>query len=116
MALPTSVPDTCNSLNIALNKPAIASSVYGTQYPASAALDGDPNTRWSSEFSDPQYIYVDLGKRYDICSVVLKWETAFGQDFKNTGFRRCRKLAKLANFTGNASTINIIHLKGTEDM
>ena len=27
-----------------------------------AAVDGDPHTRWSSEFSDPQWIAVDLGE------------------------------------------------------
>jgi len=25
------------------------------------AVDGDLSTRWSSDFSDPQSIYVDLG-------------------------------------------------------
>ena len=27
------------------------------------AVDGDPSTRWSSAFSDPQWIYVDVGQQ-----------------------------------------------------
>ena len=52
-----------------------------TDYAAPYATDGKLNTRWSSQFSDPQYIYVDLGSSYDICNVVLHWETALGKDF-----------------------------------
>ncbi|MET9943035.1 discoidin domain-containing protein, partial [Streptomyces halstedii] len=41
-------------------KPVTASSEenYGT--PATAAVDGNANTRWSSAASDPQWIRVDL--------------------------------------------------------
>jgi len=111
---PTSIlHDTCNSPNIALNKPAVASSVSGAQYAASNAFDGDATTRWSSDFSDPQYIYVDLGKRYDLCRVRLKWETAFGKDFLIQVSDDAANWQTLATITGNISTENIIHLQGT---
>ncbi len=51
----------CGTNNIALNQPATSSSVQSSSYPASAAVDGDLTTRWSSAFSDPQWITVDLG-------------------------------------------------------
>ena len=73
--------NSCPTTNIALNKPAVASSVESAQYPAGAAFDGDATTRWSSGFSDLQSLTVDLGKRYDVCEVVLKWENALGKDF-----------------------------------
>jgi len=68
--------------NLALHRPAVASSEFGAQYAASFAVDGDVSTRWSSQFSDPQWIYVDLGQTYAISEVVLRWETAFGADYQ----------------------------------
>jgi hypothetical protein len=73
--------DTCNSSNIALNKFSVSSSVENGTFSSAAAFDGDVNTRWSSQFSDPQFIYVDLGQEYNICQVTLQWENAFGKDF-----------------------------------
>jgi len=29
----------------------------------------------------PQYIYVDLGSRYDICKIAVKWADAIAYDF-----------------------------------
>jgi beta-galactosidase/beta-glucuronidase len=46
-----------------------------------AAVDGDHNTRWSSAYSDPQWIMIDLGKSEAISHVRLFWETAFAQAF-----------------------------------
>ena len=44
-------------------------------------MDGNLSTRWSSEFSDPQWMYVNLGQSYDVARVVLRWETAYGADY-----------------------------------
>jgi hypothetical protein len=44
-------------------------------------VDGDLTTRWSSQWSDPQWIYVDLGQRVQIDHVVLRWETAYGREY-----------------------------------
>ncbi len=111
--LTNSIPDTCNTPNIALNRPAFASSAEGPQWPATAAFDGDTTTRWSSEFSDPQYIYVDLGRRYDLCTVKLKWETALGKDFQIQVSDDAVYWQSIANFANNGSLLNIIHLQGT---
>ncbi len=48
------------------------------------AVDGNGfnGTRWSSQFSDPQWIYVDLGQSYNITQVVLVWEVAYGRAFE----------------------------------
>ncbi len=111
--LTSAVADTCNTPNIALNKPAFASSTEGTGFAAAAAFDGNMATRWSSAYADPQSIYVDLGKRYDLCSVVLKWETAQGRDFQIQISDDASNWQNLANITGNAASTNIIHLQGT---
>ncbi len=49
---------------------------------AGTATDGNPGTRWSSQFSDPQWIQVDLGATATIDQVVLAWETAYATAFQ----------------------------------
>src|SRR5262245_2534668 len=63
-------------------KPATASSTENAGTPASAAVDGDPGTRWSSAASDPQWIQVDLGSSAGISQVVLNWETAYATAYQ----------------------------------
>ncbi len=46
------------------------------KYSASRAVDGDAATRWSSSFSDPQWVAVDLGAKREITRVKLSWEAA----------------------------------------
>ena len=104
--------NTCSLVNVAANKPAFASSLEVSYYPASAVTDvTDGNldtTRWSSQFSDPQYIYIDLGKEYDICRVILHWETAVGKDFKIQVSDDANVWTDAATITGNTSYINYI--------
>ena len=72
----------CGTTNIALHQPTTASSQESASFPAANATDGNQNTRWSSQFSDPQWLEVDLGSTQSICQVVLHWETAFGKAFQ----------------------------------
>jgi hypothetical protein len=71
----------CGATNLAANRPANASSVENGSTPASAAVDGDPTTRWSSTFSDPQWIQLDLGTTQRICQVVLNWQNSYASAF-----------------------------------
>ena len=69
---------------IGQGKPVEASSsvtVDGETYPAAHAVDGNPRTRWSSEFSDPQWIAVDLGEVVTVSRVELHWEAACGKAY-----------------------------------
>ncbi len=68
-------------VNLALNKPATASSVENAGTPAAFAVDGDPGTRWSSAAADPQWIEIDLGEVYSINQFSLLWETAAAQTY-----------------------------------
>ncbi|GLY95818.1 discoidin domain-containing protein [Actinoplanes sp. NBRC 103695] len=72
----------CGTTNVALNKPATASSAEGAGYAAGLAVDGNTGTRWSSAFSDPQWIQVDLGSTVSLCQVDLQWEGAYGKNFQ----------------------------------
>jgi hypothetical protein len=59
-----------------------ASSVQNAGLSAAAAVDRNASTRWSSTFSDSQWIAVDLGAVYSINRVVLNWETAYGKAYR----------------------------------
>ncbi|SHO44698.1 chitobiase/beta-hexosaminidase C-terminal domain-containing protein [Anaerocolumna xylanovorans] len=69
--------DTSLENNIALNKSGIASTGSGC-----LAFDGYMDTRWASDWTDPQWITVDLGSSYSVTGVKLSWETAAGKDYK----------------------------------
>ena len=72
----------CSTTDAALNRPATASSLENSSFPASAAVDGNTSTRWSSSFSDPQWLQVDLGSSQTVCEVTLDWETAYATEFQ----------------------------------
>jgi len=75
-------PNACSTTNAALNRPTIASSTENGSFPASAGTDGNVGTRWSSAFSDPQWLQVDLGSTQSICGIQLNWEPAFAKAYK----------------------------------
>lgn len=107
----TSSPS-CPSINIALNQPAVTSSLENGSFSASYAFDGSMSTRWSSAYSDPQYIYVDLGATYSICNVNLYWENAYGKDFTIDASDDASTWTTLSTITNNTLTTNIIPLNG----
>jgi F5/8 type C domain len=75
-------PASAASTLLSQGQPATASSVENASFPASNAVDGNTTTRWSSAFSDPQWIQVDLGASASITQVVLHWEAAYGKAFQ----------------------------------
>jgi len=79
---PKAAAATCGTTNLALNKTATASSTENGSFPAADAVDGNTGTRWSSAFSDPQWLEVDLGSSQSICQVGLDWETAYATGFQ----------------------------------
>src|SRR4051794_39146207 len=58
---------------VSQGKPVTASSSESAAFPATAAVDGNAGTRWSSGFSDPQWLQVDLGAAYAVDQVRLNW-------------------------------------------
>ncbi|MFI5707662.1 discoidin domain-containing protein [Kribbella sp. NPDC051620] len=75
-------PTACGAANAAQGKTATASSIENGGTPASAAVDGNPGTRWSSAATDTQWIQVDLGSTQSVCQVGLSWEAAYGKSFQ----------------------------------
>jgi hypothetical protein len=109
--------------NLALNRPAFASSVEKAGLDASKAVDGLSTTRWSSAFSDPQWIYVDLGAIYTIDRVVLNWEGAYGAQYQiqvsndgvnwNTVFTESSGNGGVDDITFGATTARYVRMYGT---
>lgn len=70
-----------NPSNLAWGKKMVASSEL-RMGAASLAADGGAGSRWISESSDPQWLYVDLGKQEKVQKVVLKWERAYANQYE----------------------------------
>jgi beta-glucosidase len=91
-------------------RPATASSAENDGTPASAAFDGDAGTRWSSAFSDPQWIQVDLGSSQALSSVTLTWETAAAKAFQiqtSDDGSTWTTLSSITNGTGGTQTLSV---------
>jgi hypothetical protein len=101
------------SADRALHRPAVSSSDFSASFAAALAVDGDPSTRWSSAFSDPQWIYVDLGQPFILHSVQLVWEAAFGADFQIQISNDATNWTTAASITGNTGGTNDLAISGT---
>ncbi|WP_197076989.1 Ig-like domain-containing protein, partial [Hymenobacter terrenus] len=116
VAGPTTPPTTPTG-NLALGKPTTTSSTQDTPLGGANAVDGNGSSRWSSAFSNDQWLYVDLGASFSISRVKLVWEGAYGKDYKvqisndpslSTGWTDLRSV------TGNTALVNeLTGLSGT---
>jgi beta-glucanase (GH16 family) len=68
--------------NLSQGHPTTASSTEQPGTAAANATDGNTGSRWSSAFSDPQWLQVDLGAAHNLSHVVLNWEAAYGRAFQ----------------------------------
>ncbi len=67
--------------NVALGKPARASSIY-KDFVAAGLTDDSDDTRWAAATpKNNDWVYVDLERIYPIAKVVIKWERSFGKDY-----------------------------------
>ncbi len=48
---------------------------------ANNLVDANMKTRWASEFSDPQWVILDLGRVYKISDIRLSWENAHAKSY-----------------------------------
>lgn len=69
-------------VNIALNRSAEASSLEIPNFPASYVVDGNSTTRWSSLYTDPQWVCVDLLDTFNINRIGLLWEAAYAVSYE----------------------------------
>ncbi|MFE7775248.1 discoidin domain-containing protein [Streptomyces sp. NPDC057445] len=72
-------------VNLAAGSSASASSSEWnlfTSYAPDKAVDGNTNTRWASDWSDDQWLRIDLGATNLIKRVSLDWERAYGKAYR----------------------------------
>ena len=86
--------------DLALNRPASASSTDPSASAPGAANDGNSGTRWSSAFADNQWWQVDLGAVKSVERVEVNWEAAYASTY------RIRTSTDGVTFT-TAATVNL---------
>jgi hypothetical protein len=102
------------SSNLALNKTATASSVETAAFPPAYAVDASLTTRWSSLYTSPQWIYVDLGATYNINRVKITWEAAYGKNYRIQVSSNASSWTTIRTVTGNTTLTNdMTGLSGT---
>ncbi|MGC5411823.1 discoidin domain-containing protein, partial [Streptomyces sp. DT225] len=81
------IPPKVDGTNVSQGKPATASSFQtdptgGCPCGAENAVDGKSDTRWASDWSDPQWLQVDLGASTAITHVQLAWDPAYAKGYE----------------------------------
>ena len=99
--------------NLALGKLATSSSTDSTGRAASLAFDGNTTTRWSSSYSDNNWVQVDLGNSYNINRVVLRWETAYGRSYKIQVSSNGSSWTDVYTTSSGAGGVESLNLNGT---
>ena len=72
----------CNQVYASDNNWSASASSVEENYAPELAIDGDLNTRWSSEFSDNQWWMLDFGKLTEINKITLYWEDAYSKSYR----------------------------------
>lgn len=93
-----------DTVNVALGKPASATTDGGGQNIPASAVDGDRSTRWGSASGAPQeqHFTIDLNDEYSISSVNLYFDSgAYPVDFKLQYSLDGESWTDLADVTGN---------------
>ncbi|MEV4512814.1 discoidin domain-containing protein [Dactylosporangium sp. NPDC049525] len=98
---PTPGPSTCGPL-ISQGRPTTSSGNENATLAPQYAVDGNLATRWSSLFSDPQWMQVDLGGAVPISRVKLTWEAAYASAYQ----------IQVSNAAGGPWTVAVNNLYG----
>ena len=96
--------------NLAAGSRATASSIEGPSWSPANAVDNDLATRWSSGFSDPQWLTVDLGKSWEISEVLLHWENAHATAYRievSTDGKKWKQVYSTTDSAGGDVTVQV---------
>jgi mannan endo-1,4-beta-mannosidase len=96
--------------NVALHKTATSSSDESSSLAAANAIDGSAGTRWSSNYSDPQWLQIDLGANYNISQVILRWEVAYGKAYSiqtSNDASNWSNIYSTSSGVGGSETLNV---------
>ncbi|MEU7381635.1 MULTISPECIES: discoidin domain-containing protein [unclassified Streptomyces] len=111
------VPPVIDGTNVALRRTATASSFQpsGGDCPCTAAnaVDGRADTRWASDWSDPQWIQVDLGAPTTFRHIQLVWETAYAKAYAIQTSNDGQNWQTLRQITDGNGGVDDLDLTGT---
>ncbi|MFD4608945.1 discoidin domain-containing protein [Streptomyces sp. NPDC058440] len=111
------IPPVIDGTNVALRKTATASSFQpsGGDCPCTAAnaVDGRADTRWASDWSDPQWIQVDLGAPTAFRHIQLVWEAAYAKAYAIQTSNDGQNWQTLRQITDGKGGVNDFDLTGT---
>lgn len=99
-------------INLAIGQPTTVSSNQGGSL-GGYATDGNLDTRWESQFSDPQWILIDLGRVQSLCEAVIRWENASAAAFSIDISADSVSWTNAAAIAGNQQYINVIPLNAS---
>lgn len=73
--------------SVGLENPALGKTCYESGHENAGtvkenATDGDLSTRWGSRHQDNEWIYVDLGKNYQLYKTRIYWEASYASEYK----------------------------------
>jgi fibronectin type 3 domain-containing protein len=104
---------TGGATNLAQGRPTTASSTENAGTAAANATDGSATTRWSSAFSDPQWIQVDLGASHAVNKVVIQWETAHATAYQIQVSNDAATWTTVYSTTTSAGGTETLNITGT---
>jgi hypothetical protein len=101
--------------NIARGKTATASSFdpWNGDWTPGRAVDGDPATRWASEWGPSAWYRVDLGSVQSFDHLQLVWETAYGKSYEIQTSNDGSTWNTIRTVTGGNGGVDSIDVSGT---
>lgn len=99
--------------NLALGKPATASSLEGPGFAPRFAFDADYSSRWASDRSNPatadnQWLAVNLGAPTAITKVRVNWQSAYGKDYQVQVSNDGTAWTPIRAVAGNTARVNLL--------
>ncbi|MEU8624951.1 discoidin domain-containing protein [Streptomyces sp. NPDC048669] len=112
------IPPKVDGTNVSQGKTATASSFQtdptgGCPCGAANAVDGKFDTRWASDWSDPQWLQVDLGASTSFKHVQLAWDPAYGKAYDIQTSEDGQNWTTVKSVTDGDGDIDDIDVNGT---
>lgn len=112
------IPPKVDGTNVSQGKTATASSFQtdptgGCPCAAANAVDGKFDTRWASDWSDPQWVQVDLGASTAFKHVQLAWDPAYGKAYDIQTSQDGQSWTTVKSVTDGNGDIDDIDVNGT---
>ncbi|MFD5745742.1 beta-N-acetylglucosaminidase domain-containing protein [Streptomyces sp. NPDC127033] len=102
-------PDTAGP-DLARTATASSSGDETPDFPAAAAVDGDPATRWSAPVEDTAWLQLELARPARVGRLVLRWEDAYASRYRvqvSEDGRRWRTAATVKDGRGGREAVGL---------